>query len=290
MTDSKADLDPRLNAFRDDLADARLKDRISAPRYLEGRMAGVRRGVVDLRRAPDTASGLDTQLLFGERVRVFDEKDGWAWVQSETDGYVGYLQSDALGAAVEPPTHRLRALRSFLYPEPNLKAPALDCFSIASPVQVVGTQDGYSEIAGGGWLYAKHLQPLSETSPDFVATALEFLGTPYFWGGRSSIGLDCSTLVQLSLACAGVDARRDSYQQATTVGEALNGLPHEVALQRGDLVFSPGHVAIMLDDHHIVHANGFTMTVAIETLDALEKRVLEETGGKGFTGVRRVAL
>jgi len=236
------------------------------------------------------SSGLDTQLLFGERVRVFEEADGWAWVQSETDGYVGYLESAALGPAVAAPTHRLRALRSFLYPEPNLKTPALDCLSIASPVQVVGEQDGYSQIAGGGWLYSKHLQPLDETSPDFVATALEFLGTPYLWGGRSSIGLDCSTLVQLSLACAGANVRRDSYQQADTLGEALNGLPQEVALQRGDLVYSPGHVAIMLDDAHIVHANGFTMTVAIERLEALEKRVLEETGGKGFTGVRRVAL
>jgi len=285
-----SELDPRLNAFRDDLADARLQDQVAAPRYVEGRPAGIACGVVDLRRAPEVSSGLDTQLLFGERVRVFEEADGWAWVQSETDGYVGYLESAALGPAVAAPTHRLRALRSFLYPEPNLKTPALDCLSIASPVQVVGEQDGYSQIAGGGWLYSKHLQPLDETSPDFVATALEFLGTPYLWGGRSSIGLDCSTLVQLSLACAGANVRRDSYQQADTLGEALNGLPQEVALQRGDLVYSPGHVAIMLDDAHIVHANGFTMTVAIERLEALEKRVLEETGGKGFTGVRRVAL
>ncbi|WP_193371369.1 C40 family peptidase [Pelagibius marinus] len=285
-----SDLDPRLNAFREGLADARLKDQVAAPRYVEGRPAGVARGVVDLRRAPDAASGLDTQLLFGESVRVFDEAGGWAWVQSETDGYVGYLESAALGPAVGAPTHRLRALRSFLYPEPNLKAPALDCLSIASPVQVIGEQDSYSQIAGGGWLYSKHLQPLTETSPDFVATALEFLGTPYFWGGRSSIGLDCSTLVQLSLACAGMNVRRDSYQQAGTLGEALNGLPGEVTLERGDLVYSPGHVAIMLDAGHIVHANGFTMTVAVETLGALEKRVLDETKGTGFTTVRRVSL
>lgn len=288
MNDPKTELDPRLNAYRDDLADLRLKDRVAAPRYAEGRRAGIARGVADLRRAPDAAAGLDTQLLFGETVRVFEEADGWAWVQNETDGYVGYLRAELLGAAPEAPTHRLRALRSFLYPEPDLKTPPLDCLSIASPLQVVGEKNGYSEIAGGGWLYSRHLQPLEETSPDFVATALEFLGTPYFWGGRSSIGLDCSTLVQLSLACAGVAMRRDSYQQATTAGEQLNGLPGETTLERGDLVFSPGHVAIMLDDQHIVHANGFTMSVAIERLEALEKRVLAETDGKGFTAVRRV--
>lgn len=282
--------DPFLNAWRDDLADVRLKDQVAAPRYVEGRPAGVRRGVADLRRAPDAAARLDSQLLYGEAVRVFDERDGWAWVQSETDRYVGYVESAALGAPPPAPTHRLRALRSFLFPAPDLKAPPLDCLSIASPVAVVATEGAYSRLAGGGWLYSKHLRPVGETSPDFVATALEFLGTPYYWGGRSSLGLDCSTLVQLSLACAGVAALRDSYQQATTLGESLNGLPGEVALTRGDLVYSPGHVAIMLDASHVVHANGFTMSVAIEPLAALEARVRKETDGKGFSVVRRVRI
>ena len=283
-------LDRFLNAYRDDLADARLKDQVAAPRYVEGRPAGVLRGIADLRRAPSPAAPLDTQLLYGEAVSVFDDKDGWAWVQNQADGYVGYVESAALGAPPPAPTHRLRALRSFLFPEPNLKAPPLDCLSIASRVRVVSSEGAYSEIAGGGWLYTRHLQPIGDSSPDFVATALEFLGTPYYWGGRSSIGLDCSTLVQLSLTCAGANVLRDSYQQATTVGEALNGLPGEVALERGDLVYSPGHVAIMLDDAHVVHANGFTMSVAIEPLAALEGRVRKETGGKGFSVVRRLRL
>ena len=280
------DLDPRLNAFRDGLADARLEGEVPAARFAEGHPAEVRRGVGDLRRRPDAGAPLDSQLLYGEQVRIFDEAKGWAWVQNETDGYVGYLERSALRAPTGPPTHRLRALRSFLYPEPNLKAPPLDCLSMASPLRVVAAQGAYSEVAGGGWLYSKHLQPIGETSPDFVATALEFLGTPYYWGGRSSVGLDCSTLVQLSLACAGVQVRRDSYQQAASAGEPLNGLPGDVALRRGDLVFSPGHVAILLDETHVLHANGFTMNVAIEPRAALEGRVRAETGA-GFTGLRR---
>jgi len=284
------ELDPRLNAFRDDLADARLEGRVKAARFVEGRPAQVQRGIADLRRRPEAKAPLDTQLLYGEQVRVFEESDGWAWVQNETDGYVGYVEASALATPKGTPTHRLRALRSFLYPEPDLKAPPLDCLSIASPVKVVATEGTYSALAGGGWLYTKHLQAIDETSPDFVATALEFLGTPYYWGGRSSIGLDCSTLVQLSLACAGVPVLRDSYQQATTVGEALNGLPGgDIALERGDLVFSPGHVAVMLDESHVLHANGFTMSVAIEKLEALEGRVRAETGG-GFTGLRRITV
>ena len=285
------ELDPRLNAFRDDLADARLADQLpgqlSARRFTEGRPAGIAKGVVDLRRAPDARSGLDTQLLFGEAVTVFDEGDGWAWVQNETDGYVGYVESAALGAAPPSPSHRVVALRSFLFPEPDLKAPPLDCLSIASPLSVVGAEGDYAALAGGGFVYRKHIVPIEETEADYVATALRFVGTPYYWGGRSSIGLDCSTLVQLSLACAGVAVRRDTYQQQATIGEALNGLPHEVGLQSGDLVYSAGHVAIMLDGERLVHANAFTMSVAIEELEALAGRVRAETGG-GFTCVRRL--
>ncbi len=280
------ELDPRLNAYRDDLADARLSEQLQAPRFAEGRPAGIAKGVADLRREPDARSGLDSQLLFGERVTVFDERDGWAWVQNDTDGYVGYVESGALGDVPAAPTHRVIALRSYLFPEANLKAPPLDCLSIASTLSVAGENGDYAALAGGGFVYRKHIAPMEETQADHVTTALRFIGTPYYWGGRSSIGLDCSTLVQLSLACAGVAVRRDSYQQEASIGDALNGLPGDVVLKRGDLLYSPGHVAILLDGERVVHANAFTMSVAIEELEALAGRVRAETGG-GFTSVRR---
>src|SRR3546814_5717744 len=127
------------------------KARGAAPRYRGGPPAGGARGIADLRRKPDRSARLDSQLLYGEALRVFDEAAGWAWVQSATDGYVGYVESAALGAPPPPPTHRLRALRSFLFPEPDLKAPPLDCLSITSPLCVVGSQGAYSQLAGGGW-------------------------------------------------------------------------------------------------------------------------------------------
>src|SRR3546814_12906020 len=132
--------DPFLNAWRDDLADLRLKDQVAAPRYVEGRLAGVTRGVADLRRQPARGAPLDTQLLYGETLRVFDERDGWAWVQSETDRHVGYMESAALGAPPPAPTHRLRALPSFLFPVPNQLAPPPDLLCIGSHLCVVPTK------------------------------------------------------------------------------------------------------------------------------------------------------
>ena len=283
------ELDPRLNAFRDDLADARLSGQLTARPFTEGRPAGIVRGVADLRRAPDAGSGLDTQLLFGEPVTVFDERDGWAWVQNGPDRYVGYVETAALGESPPTPTHQVAALRSFLFPEPDLKAPPLDCLSITSPLRVVKEQGDYAGLSGGGWIYRKHIAPLEAVEPDYVKTALQFIGTPYYWGGRSSIGLDCAALIQLCLARAGIPVLRDSYMQAPSVGQAVDWRPGETGLQRGDLVYFPGHCVIMLDARQAVHANAFTMSVAIEDLDAVEQRVIAESGGTGITGVRRIA-
>ena len=120
-----------------------------------------------------------------------------------------------------------------------------------------------------------------------MAVAERFLGTPYLWAGRSSIGLDCSSLVQLALAEAGLKAPRDSDMQARELGMALDisaGLPE---VQRGDLVFWKGHVGIMRDGETLLHANGHTMTTAMEPLAEAVARIAASEYG-AVTAVRRL--
>ncbi len=279
-------LDPRLHPFRHDLAAAYLKDRVAAPRYVEGERRQVARGILDLRRAPHDDAPLDSQLLHGEEVNVYDEAEGWAWVQSAGDGYVGYVAADALSAEVAAPTHSLAALRSYRFAEPDLKAPALDLLSMASPLAVVEERGDFARLAGGGWVFGGHLVPLGEIVADFVETALAFLGTPYLWGGRSSVGLDCSALVQIALARAGVFALRDTHMQEEILGEALEP---GAGIARGDLVFLPDHVAIAIDPQTVVHATALHMAVATEPLAQLEARS-QKAYGQGITGVRRPRL
>lgn len=284
-----SELDPRLNAYRADLAAASLKGRVEAARFVEGRPAQVARGVADLRREPRASAPLDTQLLFGEAITVYDQAAGWAWVQNAADGYVGYVEAAALGAEVAPPSHAIRVLRTFLYPEPDLKAPPLDALSFLSPVQALGARNGFTEVRAGGcggWVYGAHLAEDREVAPDFVATALTFLGVPYLWGGRSSLGLDCSALVQLALVRAGVRCPRDTYVQECEVGVSL---PGDTVPRRGDLVFFPGHCAIALDETDVIHCNAGAMLTAIEPLADVLRRVERESGGRGVTSVRRIA-
>ncbi len=289
------DLDPRLNATRPDLADAALEGRVAAGRFTPGRPTQVARGVAALRRHPAGDALQDSQLLSGERVTVFDEAEGWAWVQNGTDGYVGYVEAAALGAETAAPTHSVSALRSFLFPGPDLKLPPLDALTLSGRVAVTGTEGAYSRVAFGGqqgWVYSRHLAPDSEVAPDFVATALQFLGVPYLWGGKESGGLDCSGLVQVALARAGIPCPRDSYVQEESLGRTVDWEPGHAGplpeLRRGDLIYFPGHAAIALDAAQVVNANAYAMMVAIEPLADLEARVKDMSGGIGVTAVRRL--
>ena len=260
-------------------------------RFLAGTPRQVRQGSLALKAAPEVGAEQTSQLLFGEIFTVYHEAGGWAWGQNASDGYVGYCRSEGLAAAIAPPSHRVTALRSFVYAEPTLKKPPLDVLSLTSPVAVAGeAEGGYRPLSGGGWMFAGHLAPIAEAEPDYVATALRLLGTPYLWGGRGTLGIDCSGLIQLALAAAGIAAPRDSDMQRGELGDSIGPVPADgagVAFRRGDLVFFPGHVGIMLDGERLVHATAFTMSVTIEPLGPVISRTDPSRGG-GLLAVRRM--
>ncbi|MCC8931807.1 NlpC/P60 family protein [Rhizobium sp. 'Codium 1'] len=266
-------LDRRLAAFRPDLADIALKGQVDADRFVAPEPSMVTLPVAALRPKPDVSAGIDTELLMGEQVRVFDRQEGWAWVQATDDSYVGYLPEEALGPTV-PATHVVTVPRTFVYRGADLRFPTRTALSMGSRLTIVreaetrGTR--YLLLSDGGALVSRHLRPVSDPpAPDYVAVAALFLETPYLWGGKSGFGIDCSGLVQLAMRLAGLEAPRDSDMQAAGLGVPIE----RCDLRRGDLVFWKGHVAIMEDETTMIHANGHTMTVARETLEAAIERI-----------------
>lgn len=268
--------DRRLFAYRPDLAEEALRGTVAAGQYVTGTPARIAAPLAALRPRPDEAAGIDTQVLFGETVRVLDRADGWAWVKSDVDGYVGYLPETALEAAPETAaTHIVAVPRTFAYTGADLRTPAAFALSIGSRLTIVGESETrgtrYFTLEGGQSVIAGHCLPVGDkASDDYVAVAGRFLETPYLWGGRSGFGLDCSALVQLSLMMTGKSAPRDSDMQAAGLGTPIA----REELRRGDLVFWNGHVAIMEDEATIIHANGHTMSVAREPLAT----AIERTG------------
>ena len=256
-------LDPRIHAYRDDLAAGGLRDRIVAPRYAVGESRQVRSGIAPLQQAPSDEAEQISELLFGEVFTVYDEARGWAWGQAEADGYVGYLAADGLAETVVP-THVVRDPLAFLRPEPRAQAMPLASLAMTARVAVAAIEGDHARLATGGFVAAVHLAPLGDVEHDPAATAERFLGAPYLWGGRTALGIDCSGLVQIALQRAGIAAPRDSDMQES-LGAALPAGDLD-ALQRGDLVFWRGHCAIVLDADRLVHANGGDMKVAITPL------------------------
>ncbi|MBP0615135.1 NlpC/P60 family protein [Jiella mangrovi] len=282
-------LNPRLNAFRGDLADARLEGRVEAERFVKGQAQRVVVPLAPLRRRPHDEAPLDTELLMGERVLVFETTtDGWSWVQAEADGYVGYLPASCLGPQDDRvPTARVVAPRTLVFSGPDIKLKPLGALPMGALVTVTGGASDhnadYAELSSGGYVVVQHLAPLDALQADFVAVAEKFLGVPYLWGGKSVLGIDCSGLVQIALEMTGRRAPRDSGVQERALGTRLAGIE---GLQRGDLVFWKGHLGIMADGQHLLHANAHHMMTAIEPLSSTVERL--EAKGVPVTSIRRL--
>jgi hypothetical protein len=219
-------------------------------------------------------------------VTVFEEDEGWAWAQLQRDGYVGYLPMEALTKGLAAPTHRVSALRSFFYPGPSIKLPPVGVLSYGAHVIVTAEKDAFA-VTPQGFVYTRHLVPLSHLAADAVTEAERFLGTPYLWGGKSSLGLDCSALVALALAATGINAPRDSDLQEETLGHSLPIQPGPSGLMRGDLIFWDGHVGLMQSATQLLHANGHFMEVTSEPLTIANERIVARYGA-GMTTIRRL--
>ena len=280
--------DRRLTPFRADLADERLRGQVEAERFATGTVKRVAAPSAPVHRNPSRDAALDTEALRGELVTVYDEHEGWAWGQLHADGYVGYLPSVALGDPGTEPTHKVHAVRTFLYPGPNMKLPNMGFLSFGARVAVTDVQGEFARLAAGGFVFAQHLVEAGATEPDFVAVAERFLHTPYLWGGKTSLGIDCSGLTQTALIAAGIAAPRDSDMLERDLGTAVDVGPDLSGLRRGDLVFWKGHVGMMADASHLLHATAYTMTTYLEPLAVAEERIRLKSFG-AITSIRRLS-
>jgi cell wall-associated NlpC family hydrolase len=281
--------DPRVTPARADLAAKELEGKVAAARYVAGQLYEVIEPQAPLRGEPSHDAPLLTEALKGERVTIYEKNDeGWVWGQLAADGYVGWLSANALAPPGAPPTHKVAALRTLVFPGPSIKLTPREALPLGARIAVARREERMAVTQSGGYLPAVHLAPIDVYETDFVAVAERFLGVPYLWGGKTVLGLDCSGLVQIALAACGISCPRDSDMQEAALGERLAAAADLSDLQHGDLVFWTGHVAIVRDPANFLHANAFHMAVAIEPIgDAIAR--IRGAGGE-ITSVRRIAL
>jgi hypothetical protein len=278
--------DPRLTPARTDLAAKHLEGRIAAPRFVIGEVREIAEPQAPLRRVPSPDAPLDTEALEGERLTVYEiTEEGWAWVQLAGDGYVGYLSSNALRAVGPDKTHKVVAARTLVFPGPNIKLPPMGGLPLGATLTVVRVAEPFAVTATGAFVPLRHLAPIGTNESDHVAVAERLLHAPYLWGGKTSLGLDCSALVQLALNACGLPCARDSDLQERELGTPLPS-PDLRALRRGDLMFWKGHVAIVRDRETLIHANAHHMAVTIEPIATAVERI--QASGFPLTSVRRL--
>ncbi|MDR3425565.1 MAG: NlpC/P60 family protein [Alphaproteobacteria bacterium] len=285
-------LDPRTNAFRADLADMALRDSVKARKYVEPVMRQCLRGVLPLLNAPKADATQTSQIRYGEFMDVFEEReDGFLWVQNRSDRYVGYItDTGELGDSIAMMSNRITALRTFVYPKPNVKTPPIDELTLGSFVGLNGKHGRLLELTSGGFVFESHVMATEFAhTADYVFTSGRLLHTPYLWGGRTPKGIDCSGMVQLVLEMAGIDFPRDVDQQREAFGKPLDIHWRDKNWRRGDIVFflPDPHVGIMTGTDHIIHASAYTMDVTVEPLADLVGRgneIVAVAEGKDLAG------
>lgn len=261
--------DPRTTPIRGDLADIKLAGKLFAPHYAVPMLRTGIAPVTEIHAEPHASSTPVSALMHGEEFAVLDVAGEWAWGYCLHDDYLGYLRVAELGDDFTA-THIVSAPATLLVAKPELRAPVLARYPMGARI-VCGEASGCGKYLAceDGWVPVVHLSEIGQVEGSPADLAEKLVGTPYSWGGRGGNALDCSGLVQLVFGLKGMAAPRDADMQQAGFGEAL---ADGEALQRGDLVFFPGHVGIMADGENLIHANAAAMAVSVEPLSAAAAR------------------
>ncbi|MDB3914782.1 C40 family peptidase [Alphaproteobacteria bacterium] len=231
-----------------------------------------------IRNSSNTSSSLISEALFGECFKVIERHNACAYGVNLSDNYVGWVELSKMGKIIKP-THIVHVPRTLIYSEPSVYSNIIQYLPFSSLITIVNENNNWSEIKINdilGYISKNHYVDKNQQESDWVKYAELLLNTPYHFGGRDSIGLDCSALLQLSIKFAGVSLERDTKDQ---VNSKLLKNSDGFKIKRGSIIFWKNHVAIGINNYEIIHANAYHMTTNIETFEEANRRI-QKTNGK----------
>lgn len=250
-------LDPRLHAFRRDLADIRLAGQVIAPHYASPVVRAGGAQHIPIRTDASQDAAILSELLPGESFAVLEYAGGWAWGYCVTNPLVGYVEAIELTDPIAP-THIVCEKCAPVAADDRVTSPVLASLPMGSLIRGHG---GSACLATEyGCVSASHLRPIADKDEDPAAVAERLIHAPWQEGGRTWQGVDAAGLIQLALLLCGMDAPRLLDQQRG-LGTLL---PDGARLSRNDLVFWDGGAGIMIDDLMMIHASARAGKVTVE--------------------------
>lgn len=234
--------------------------------------------VVDLTRGQ--GGPRDRQLLYGDPITILNRTSQHCLVRSDKDGYCGTVPTAAT-TNLKKATHRVTARSTHAYLKADIKSPDLVALSFGSALAALSETATFVETELG-FVPRQHVHRTDALADDPAAVAEVFLGTPYLWGGNSYLGIDCSGLVQAACLACGIACPGDSDQQADELGDVLSD---DAPLKRNDLIFWKDHVALVSDEHTLLHANAGHMATVFEPIKQALDRI--ERQGDGRPNLRK---
>ena len=262
-------MDPRVTPANETVACSTLKGKIKHANFVEAKNYQVNVPFVDLLGSPDGKR--NRQLIYGSKVKYFSAAKGWAFIQNTYDNYVGYVPESTIASETQK-THIVTAPLAHVFMEPNIKSKNIEILPLAARVSGEMIGNGFLETELG-WISVSQLKRKTELSKDPIEVSKLLQNAPYLWGGNTTLGIDCSGLIQISLLLCGIDCPGDSDQQMNTLGQNIDiGSPRK----KGDILFWKGHVAWALNERQILHANAYHMATVIEEANEAIERIKKQ--------------
>lgn len=228
---------------------------------------------------PNIKTPIETEGVFGEIFSVEKIENDFALGILQIDKYKGWIKLDDLKKVKANSSHKVIKINTLVKDKPDLKSLTLGNLSFGSQISVINKEkDWYSfqfyskNKIKIGYVYSSHVNKLHEVlKENWVDLAENFINVPYKWGGRSFFGVDCSSLIQLSIIVSKNKFfprnSNDQYFFSQNHGEISK------KTKKGTLVFWEGHVGVMVCNHNLLHANAYHMKVQIEPFLKAKKRI-----------------
>lgn len=232
--------------------------------------------ITPVRMQASEAAEQSTQMLFGELCEIIEERPRWTRIRLESDGQEGWadakmicpMQSEEYASYKASLEHAAMVVFPMAYAMSENNAQTIP---LTAGTRLANYTDGRFEVLGVSFKIDPQMvitEPKELTQPNLLQTVRFFLNTPYLWGGKNALGMDCSGFTQIILSLFGKHLLRNASEQATQ-GIKVKNLQEA---QAGDLAFFDhqdgkiSHVGIIIDSERIIHCSG---RVKVEKLDSI---------------------